>query len=396
MSAGQQAAARAPVPAGPERRPRVAVVASLTSSLVNFRYDLLKELAARAGVLACAPDHDPETEAALAAIGVAFRRIPMTRAGIDPLADLTTLRALFRAFRAFRPDIVLPYTMKPIIYGGLAARLAGVGQRFALCTGLGYVFTGRQLRQRLLRGLSVLLYRQALKGARAAIVYNRADAEVFRRCRLTGAGTRLSIVPGSGVNLARFPAVPVPEGPPVFLMVARLLHDKGVREYAGAARILKAAHPGIRIQLLGPLDANPASVSRAELGAWTAEGTLEYLGHTRDVRPYLAACSVFVLPSYREGISRTVLEAMATGRAVITTDAPGCAEPVEDGVTGYVVPVRQEAALAEAMARFVRDPGRAAAMGAAARARARAEFDVARINALLLKELFGTGAAQAV
>jgi glycosyltransferase involved in cell wall biosynthesis len=370
------------------RRPRVAVVASLTSSLVNFRYELLQALAEQAEVMACAPDHDPETEQALAGAGVGFTRIPMARAGMNPLQDLGTLAALRSTFRAFRPDIVLPYTMKPIIYGGLAARMAGVPQRFALCTGLGYVFVpGGGLRKRLLRGLSVQLYRQALKGARGVFVYNRADAGEFRRNRLTGPGTWLGTVPGSGVNLERFAPLPLPPGPPVFLMIARLLRDKGVREFAEAARRLKARCPEARCQLLGPVDPNPAAIAQAELDSWVAEGILEYLGETRDVRPYLAGCTVFVLPSYREGISRTVLEAMAAGRAVVTSDAPGCADPVDDGVTGFVTPVRDPAPLAAAMERFVLDPGLAARMGAAARSRAETVYSVGQVNALLLAGL---------
>ncbi|MEX0317496.1 MAG: glycosyltransferase family 4 protein [Ruegeria sp.] len=372
------------------RKPKVAVVASLTSSLVNFRLDFLKELSARADVMACAPDAHPETEAALAELGIHFVQIPMARTGVNPVQDLATLRALYAAFHAFRPDIVFPYTMKPIIYGGLAARLARVPRRFALCTGLGYVFVDdgdSGLKKKLIRALSVQLYRRALKGAEEALVYNNADADEFRTNRLIGPQTRLDIVPGSGVNLDRYPPSDPPNGAPVFLMIGRLLRDKGVFEYVEAARLLRTQWPEARCQLLGPLDANPASVQPEDLKAWEAEGIIEYLGETSDVHPYLSACSVFVLPSYREGISRTVLEAMSTGRAIITSDAPGCAEPVEEGVTGFVTPVRNPQGLAGAMARFMENPSLVAQMGAAARRHAEGEFDVARINTILLNKL---------
>ena len=373
----------------PARKPRIVVLASLTSSLVGFRYDLLKAMAASADVLACAPNPDPVTEAKLAEIGVAFKIVPMHRTGQNPLQDVRTFRALVRLFRNFKPDIVFPYTMKPIIYGGLAARWAGVDRVLPMCTGLGYVFVDDHcgLRKRLLRKGSIQLYRHALKAVDEVVVYNKADAAEFRRHRLVPPGSAVSIVPGSGVNLDRFAHQPMPKGPTVFLMVARLLRDKGVCEYVQAARLLKARHPEARCQLVGPVDANPSSITIKEVQAWEAEGVIEYLGEAPDVRPHLAACSVFVLPSYREGVSRTVLEAMSTGRPVITSDAPGCAEPVDEGASGYVVPVRNADRLADAMARFVQDPDLAARMGIAARERAAARFDVVKVNAILMAKL---------
>lgn len=371
-------------------RPKIVVVASLTSSLVNFRLDLLRELAARADVLACAPDSHPVTEAVLADLGIQFAQIPMARTGLNPLEDLATLRALYREFRAFKPDIVFPYTMKPIIYAGIAARLARVPNRFALCTGLGYIFAEDATlnpRKKLIRALSVQLYRWALKGAKEAIVYNKADGEDFLNSRLVSGETKLGSVPGSGVNLSRYPHSHPPEGPPIFLMVGRLVRFKGLLEYIEAARMLRARWPEARCQLLGPLDANPDSISHEYLKALEAEGIVEYLGETKDVRPYLKACSVFVLPSHREGISRTVLEAMSTGRAIITSDGPGCAEPVNEGTTGFVTPMRDAQALADAMALFIEEPQLVAQMGMAARRHAEAEFDVNRVNTILLTKL---------
>ncbi|MBV1926556.1 MAG: glycosyltransferase family 4 protein [Rhodobacteraceae bacterium] len=371
-------------------RPKIAIVASLTSSLVNFRLDLLRELAARAEVLACAPDAHPETEKVLAELGIQFAQIPMARTGLNPLEDLATLRALYREFRAFKPDIVFPYTMKPIIYAGMAARLARVPKRFALCTGLGYIFAEDATsnpRKRMIRALSVQLYRWALKGAKEAIVYNKADGEDFINSRLISGDTKLGSVPGSGVNLNRYPHSPPPEGPPIFLMAGRLVRFKGLLEYIEAARLLHSRWPEARFQLLGPLDANPDSVGPEYLKALEAEGIVEYLGETKDVRPYLAACSVFVLPSYREGISRTVLEAMSTGRAIVTSDGPGCAEPVKEGETGFVTPMQDVQALADAMERFLENPQLVSQMGLAARRHAEAEFDVNRINTILLTKL---------
>ena len=345
-----------PIPAKPDtarhprRRPRIAVVASLASSLVNFRLELLRAMAQRADVLAIAPEPHEPTERALREIGVRFAVAPMARTGVDPRRDVVTLLALYRLFRTFKPDVVLPYTMKPIIYGCLAARLARVPRSYALCTGAGYAFTaaspgsseGVRLadrRKALVRALSVPLYRLALRRANGVFAFNDADAAMFRERRLAPPSAWIRTIAGSGVDLARFSASPPPTGPPVFLMIARLLRDKGVREFVGAARRLKATHPGARCRLIGPFDSNPTAISRREVEEWVAEGAVEYGGAVDDVRPHLASCSVFVLPSYREGLSRTVLEAMASGRAVITTNGPGCAEPVRCGRTGLVVDV---------------------------------------------------------
>ncbi|MGI9367433.1 MAG: glycosyltransferase family 4 protein [Ruegeria sp.] len=371
-------------------RPKVAVIASLTASLANFRLDFLRELSHRAEVLALAPDSHPETEALLAELGITFHQIPMTRTGVNPFQDLATLRALYSELSQFEPDIVFPYTMKPIIYGCLAARLAGVERRIPMCTGLGYVFEHENpgFSRRVLRSISVWLYRIALKGAEEVLVYNRADEAEFIKKRLCSSPTRLTIVPGSGINLDRFAVSAPPGGAPVFLMIARLLRSKGVFDYVQAARLVRETYPEARFQLLGPIDANPDSVTHEQLQEWTNEGIVEYLGETSDVRPYLSDCSVFVLPTrYREGIPRTILEAMSTGRAVVTTDAPGCAETVEEGETGFVVPVGDAQALANAMGHFTKDPNLAARMGPAARHRAETRFDVNRINELLLAKL---------
>lgn len=379
------------LPDGSNRKGRkIAVVANLTSSLINFRYDLLREMSLRAEVIACGPERHPDSEAALRDIGVEFIPFPMSRTGMNPVEDLGTVRALKRIFEDFRPDTMFAYTMKPIIYGCLAARMAGVPRRYAMNTGLGYVYNAenRTLKRRLVRALSTNLYRVSLRGVNELLVYNKADEEEFRARRMVGPGTRLSIVPGSGVNLDKYAASAPPEGPPVFLMISRLLREKGVFDFVEAARILKRTHPEARFHLLGPMDANPDSVGQKEIDAWAKEGVVEYLGETNDVRPYLSACSVFVLPSaYREGIPRTILEAMSTGRAVVTSDAPGCADPVAEGKTGFVVPMRNPQALSRAMARFLDDPALIPQLGRASRKRAEAEFDVRRVNTILLRKM---------
>ncbi|WP_431777431.1 glycosyltransferase [Ottowia caeni] len=195
------------------------------------------------------------------------------------------------------------------------------------------------------------------------------------------------MVNGSGVDVSAFSVVPLPEARIQFLLIARLLGAKGVREYAQAAKLVRAHHPASRFVLVGFIDDNPDSISQSELDSWVADGTLEFLGQLSDVRPAIAASSVYVLPSYREGTPRTVLEAMAMGRAIITTDTPGCRETVLDGDNGYLVPVKSVDALVQAMSRFVEDPGLAARMGARSRQLAEDKYDVHKVNSVMLREM---------
>jgi glycosyltransferase involved in cell wall biosynthesis len=375
---------------GVDRRLRIVIVASRTRSLTNFRFHLLKAMA-EAGheVIAFAPEDDEYVIEELKSIGVGFEVLPMTPTGLNPLDDIRTTAVLWRRLRELAPQVVLPYTMKPVIYGCLAARWAGVPRRFALITGLGYVFTDPDppLRVALLRRLAVFLYRRSLAGIDRVFAYNEADAEVIRRHRFLRNPARLSVVPGSGVDLDRFTPSAPPLEPPTFLMVARILRDKGVVEFAQASEIVRRRYPQARMQLLGPTDPNPSAISEGELRDWVASGSIEYLGETSDVRPYLARCTVFVLPSYREGLPRSVLEAMASGRPVITTDAPGCRDTVVHDFNGKIVPVRDATALAAAMESFILNPDQAVTMGRNSRDLVSRRFDVHQVNRRLLADM---------
>ena len=372
-------------------RRKIAVVCSYTFSLVNFRYRLLQAMVHNGhDVVAFGPEHHPPTVDALAAIGVSFVQIPMARAGLNPFADLRTLAALWAACRRCKPDVVLCYTMKPIIYGLVAARLAQVRQRHALITGLGYFFDQGANNQRLslLRQIVTWMYRIALQGNGRVFVYNEADENDVRSRGMVRDLARIVRVPGSGVDFDRYPAFALPTGEPVFLMVARLLRQKGVCEFIEAARSLRMQHPKARFCILGPIDPSPLAISREEMDRWAAEGVVEYLGETDDVRPHLAASTVFVLPSYyREGIPRSIMEAMATGRAIITADTPGCRDTVIEGENGFVVPPRDPAALAAAMKRFIDEPELAERMGRRSLEIARERFDATAVNHLLLREM---------
>lgn len=357
---------------------KIVIVASLAYSLVNFRRQLLLDLRAQGHeVIACAPDDDEEVVAALSAFGVRFRSLPLAPAGLNPLTDLKTLLSLINLFRQERPGLVIAYTQKPIIYSGIAARFTSHAGRFCpIVTGLGRAFSERGgVDARLLRKLVGSLYRLAFARAAAIVVFNPQDAADLRTVGAIRPYHEVTFSPGSGVDLTRFGCSPVPPGPPVFLMIARLLGEKGVAEFAAAAARVHNRFPAARFQLLGPFEKGRDAIPEATLDAWVAKGPLEYLGATDDVRPYLARATALVLPTfYREGVPRSILEGMATGRPIITTDIPACRVAVRDGDNGMLVAPRDSRALAGAMEQFCRQPGLARAMGRRSRLLAERKF----------------------
>lgn len=364
---------------------KVFVVGGDAHYLYNFRGPLLKALLDKGcSVVAAAPWAPPHIQEGLMALGAEYRHVPVERAGLNPARDIAALLAFLRLFRRERPFLVLAYTIKPIIWGLLAARLARVPQRVAMITGLGYAFMeGDGLRQRLVHRVVCFLYRRALVGVRAVLFQNPDDRAEFERRGLLSKGTAVVMINGSGVDVQHYVVAPLPNTP-VFLLMARLIGDKGVREYVAAAKELRARHPQARFLLAGALDTNPTAIKDCELQQWQRDGDVEYLGSLDDVRPALAQCRVYVLPSYREGTPRSVLEAMSAGRAVVTTDAPGCRETVQDGVNGFLVPVRDAIALATAMERFILEPDLAESMGHAARRITEEKFDVHAVNSVIM------------
>ncbi len=355
------------------------IIAGLDSSLIRFRGDLIRTwLQAGHRVHAAAPGRGVAQQ--LAEMGVSYHPVPLSRTGLNPVTDLLLFFALLRLIKRLKPDLLFLYTVKPVIYGSLAARFFPRARVFSMITGLGYVFTAPAEKNRLLKTLVVSLYRAALRRNEKVIFQNPDDEKLFLSLGLARPA-QAARVSGSGVNLAYFRPSPPPSGPPRFLLIARLLREKGIYEYIEAARIIKAKHPRATFALIGwAFEKNPSAVPPAQVERWRREKVVEIYGETADVRPHLAACSVYVLPSYREGTPRTVLEAMATGRAVITTAAPGCRETVAHGITGFLVPVADAAALAEAMEKFTTDPDLAPALGAAGRLRAAEKYDVHRVN----------------
>jgi len=372
------------------------MISSFLPSALNFRGKLLEAIQAKGyEIHIMAPELSSFSEEydKLKALGYHVHEIPMQRTGTNPLADLKLLKNLVGQIRQIKPDVVLSYTIKPVIYGTLAAWLAGVPKRYALITGLGYAFQNvelgnRSLFQKMVHGL----YGYALKHADKVFFQNPDDLKLFQDMHLLPANKAAVVVNGSGVNVQDFAVLPLPKNAQgitqaSFLLIARLLGDKGVREYAEAAKIVKAKYPETEFHLVGWIDDNPSAISQAELDTWVSDKTVNYWGKLSDVRPAIAASSVYVLPSYREGTPRTVLEAMAMGRAVITTDAPGCRETVSNGVNGYLVGVKSVDDLVETMQYFIEDPKLMDYMGQRSREIALNKYDVHQVNRHMMTEM---------
>ncbi|NHC03388.1 glycosyltransferase family 4 protein [Acinetobacter sp. 187] len=372
------------------------MISSFLPSVLNFRGKLLEAIASHGyEIHIMAPEFAsfPEELQKLHVLGYHLHEIPMQRTGTNPLADLKLLKNLYQQMRQIQPDYVLSYTIKPVIYGMLASMLAKVPHRFALITGLGYAFQNvesgkRSLFQKMVHGL----YAQALKHSDKVFFQNPDDLKLFQDMHLLEANKPTVVVNGSGVNVQDFDVMPLPKNQQgqvkaSFLLIARLLGDKGVREYAESARIIKEKHPEAEFHLVGWIDDNPSAIAQAELDEWIADGRLKYWGKLSDVRPAIAESSVYVLPSYREGTPRTVLEAMAMGRAIITTDAPGCRETVSHGLNGYLVGVKSVDDLVKSMRYFIEDPKLIELMGQRSREMALNKYDVHQVNKHMLDEM---------
>jgi len=364
---------------------KVLVFGSYAPSLVHFRGALIQAMAARGHqVFAAAPAISPDIADRIRSLGAEPRDLPLVNASLNPIAMVQSFREVRRLIRDLTPDVMLSYTIKPVILGALAGKAEGVPNVVSLITGVGYAFTdGDEMKRRLSRSVAVPLYRSALARSNTIMFQNPDDEALFRKLGLVPRDRESHVVNGSGIDIDHFTPLPLPERTS-FLMIARLLKDKGIREFAKAAKRVKAANPDVPIALVGYLDSSPDSLSQSDLEDLAAHG-IEYRGATEDVRPAIADCSVYVLPSYREGTPRSVLEAMAMGRAIITTDVPGCRETVEHGRNGLLVPPRDADALYRAMMRFVAEPQLIAPMGSHSRELAERKYDVHKVNDEMLR-----------
>lgn len=366
------------------------VFGSYLPSLINFRKQLLLDLQKKGfKVVALAPGTDSITERILQEIGVTFISVPLSRTGFNPITDFHSIVFLRRLFNRIKPDLLITYTIKPVIYGNIAFNLRGKGKSLAWITGLGYLATGNQTyKKKMTQYLILTLYKFALRNLHYIAFQNSDDKSFFCERRLLSKNTKVTITAGSGVDLCLYPKSNPVTKPITFLLVARLIKAKGINEYFEAAKsIKKEMGDKVRFCLIGMIDTdNPDAISEDEIKRLNDQGIIEYFGFQRDIRPYLGACSVFVLPSYyREGTPRTILEALAMGKPIITTDNPGCRETIIDGQNGFKIPVKNARILRDAMMNFVNTPMLIERMGSVSYQMAMNKYDVHKVNAHLFK-----------
>ena len=354
----------------------VSLVCNTGFAIYTYRQGFIRMLVAK-GVRVVVLAPRDRTFPLLEAMGCECIDLPVASKGTNPLHDLRTLAALYRHYRTIRPNVVFHYTIKANIYGSVAAWLARVPS-IAVTTGLGYVFIQKSRAATIAKAL----YRFAFRFPREVWFLNRDDEQAFLRERLLTHPERAKLLHGEGVDIDQFALTPLPRNERLtFVLIGRLLWDKGVGEYVEAARMLRERYPHARFQLLGPVGVdNPSAITQADIDGWIDEGVIEYLGEAHDVRPLIAAADCVVLPSYREGVPRTLMEASAMGRPIVATDVPGCREVVDDGVTGLLCEVKNAQSLSAKLAQILtmnEDARRE--MGLRGREKVMAEFDEALV-----------------
>ncbi|ERJ17536.1 glycoprotein 3-alpha-L-fucosyltransferase [Salinisphaera shabanensis E1L3A] len=372
---------------------QIAIVGNQARSAINFRGPLIRYLVELGhSVLVLAPDFDVDTRKQIAALGAVAADYDLDRTGSNPFKDLMALYQLCRILRQGRFDAVLAYFAKPVIYAMPASVMGGVARRVALIEGAGLIFTeggAVSAKRRFIRAVMALMYRVALKSSTATFVLNQDDRRLFEKIK-GKRGAPIACLPGIGIDLDFYGQVePSKSRPcPMFCLPARMIEEKGVRFFVEAAGLLRKKYPQVRFVLLGGLEESPSAIPEADLAGWAQEGIVEWVGYVPDIRGLLGNSLALVLPTYyREGLPRSILEAMSLGRAVIATDVPGCRDAVEDGVTGQIVPPKDASRLAAAIERYICQPALAEAHGKQGRLRAEKLYDVDDVNKRIAQAL---------
>ena len=371
---------------------KILIIGGVPGSLIRFRGDLIRQwLELGCEVVAVSAPATEVLEKELSLLGVRFKPVLFKRDQLNPFKDLVAIFQLGKIIRAEKPDLIFAYTVKPVIFSALCSILTN-SKLYLMITGLGYVFSGKSFKQSTVKKLLVILYRYAFRKSEVVFFQNKDDPALFYKLNVLTAKNKVVQLNGSGVNINHYYySEQSIEEKTIFLLICRLLKSKGVMEYFKAAEIINSSYDNAIFNLVGPLHDSPDMVDRKELEKYTAKKHINYLGSARDVRPFIKQCSVYVLPSYYgEGTPRTILEAMAMGRPIITTDAPGCRETVEEGVNGYLIPVRHSESLAGAMERFIKKPELISRMGKESRRIAEGKYDVRKVNKVIL-EAMGLG-----
>lgn len=358
------------------RGDQVLVISHNTSQYLFLHYQgLVRELVRQYKKVICLTPADG-WEHELKQLGIQHIALNMQQHGLNVLREIGAILQYRDVYKINNADVVFNFSIKPILYGAIAAKLLGIKHRVAMVTGLGYLFIGSSLLAKLVRIALMPLYRKLYGLGDVMFFQNRDDQQVFESLGI-GRLANKEVISGTGVDTAYFNQKPIPpvgiEGP-IFLYVGRMLRDKGLWELVEAVRLLKSRGKQFKCQLLGPVDSSPASIQSDELGRLEDQQLVEYLGETRDVRPYIERSHIFILPSYREGLPRAALEAMSMGRGVITTDVPGCKEVVKDN--GLLVPAREAEALASAMGKVIDKPSLIQQYGERSRGLVKQEYEL--------------------
>lgn len=363
---------------------RIAIIISDSRHLFGLRKELVESwVKGGHDVIAIGDKEESEFAEKCRNAGLEYRHVTLSRNGLNPLTDYKTLRELTVLLWDLKPDRVFCTFAKAVSYGSWAAHRAGVPACYALISGLGSIFRGHSFKERGIRLVMSALYKNAFKYCEKVVFQNNDDANELVTHGLLPKD-KVCIVNGSGVDLTRFSHEPLPENN-TFLFVGRLLKEKGIREYVDAARIVKEHYPDAKFMAVGDTDTNPSSLTPEQVKEYSDEGLIEFYGFQSDVRPYIKRSRFFVLPSYHEGTPRCVLEAMAMGRPVITTNAPGCRETVKNGVNGYLVPIGNALELADAMMRLIQSPEATNEMAEKSYEIAVEKYDVNKVNAQYVK-----------
>ncbi|MGR5357470.1 glycosyltransferase family 4 protein [Vibrio chagasii] len=367
---------------------KIILIGGIPDSLINFRGELIKNLVSKGHEVICLSGTAEYSKVKkIEQLGCKFISISIERNGLNPVADIKMLIGLFKIYNKERPDVIFAYTIKPVIWGGVASFFFRNTKFYALITGLGFAFQGGGVKREIISKLVKILYKFSLVRSVAVIFQNKDNQKVFTDLEIVSKEKAFRVY-GSGVSLSDFPylAIPaMPKGNVKFLTIARLLNEKGLREYYLAAEIVKSKYPNASFSLLGPEDPSPDGIPVSEIMEWENAGVISYLGSTNDVRPYINECHVFVLASYHEGMPRTTLEAMSVGRPILTTDVPGCRETVVNGENGWLVEKANVEQLAERMIWFIENQEQWSVMGNKSHTIANEKFDVHKVNGEILK-----------
>lgn len=353
-------------------------------SAYNFRGDLIQDIQTKGyEVIVTGPNMDNVDR--ITDLGAKFIEVPVNKNGLNPFADIAYCMRLRRIMKEENVDTMLGYTIKPVIYGSIAAKLAGVKNRNAMVTGAGYLFASKSIKAKIIRTISFLLYKMGLGAAQNVIYQNIDDLEEFVKTGLVKR-EKCHVVNGSGVNMSKYVLAPYPEKPSFFFL-GRLVYSKGALDFVKAAKIVKSQYPDSRFMILGKLEKNlPDAITEEDLMPYVNDGIVELFPETDNISQYYAMSSVFVLPTaYREGTPRVILEAMASARAIITTFTPGCKETVVEGRNGFFVPTHNPEALAEKLEYFINNLDSIAKMGARSLQLCKDKYEVSIINKRMLE-----------